>query len=114
MEKMLWFQLVVAVLTILAVLIWGEVGIKVFALIAISPFIYYYKWKKPDEREKYNFFKGTQFLVSLISIAILAGVFIFNVKLSDISNLSNVLAFSIGAAFIILNSVVRLYLHYKH
>lgn len=59
MEKLLWFQLVVAILSIVAVLIFGDVGIKVLALIAISPFIYYYKRIKPDEREKLNFFKGT-------------------------------------------------------
>jgi len=113
MEKMLWFQLSVAVLTLIAIFIFGEVGIKVFALITVSPFIYYYKWKRPDEREKYIFFKGTQILVSLISIAILSGVFIFNIKLNEISNMSNILACSLGAVFIILNSIVRLYLHYR-
>lgn len=114
MVKMLWFQLVCGIAMLISIYIWGDDGIKAFTLIAISPFIYYYKWKKPDEREKYNFFKGTQIIISILSIIIFFSVFILGIKLKDILNLSNVMVVCLASGFIILNSLVRLYLNYKH
>lgn len=109
-----WYELSVGLLTLISILFFGEQGIKVIVLLALLPLIYRLRKIKPDERETQLFYKGTQYIVNIIVIVILASVFILKIRISDLTALSTFNFYLIILLILIFVSALRLYLHYKH
>lgn len=109
-----WYEFAFGVITLISVLIFGPKGMVAMVLIALIPIIMRVKKIKTDEREKQLFFKSTQYIINGIVVLIIISVFVFGVKLKDLSDInSNTLA--IGATlFMIVVSTVRLFFYYKN
>lgn len=109
-----WYELVFGVIALISILIFGPKGIIAIVPIAFLPLIMRAKKMKADERETQLFFKGTQYIVNTIVVIILLAVFVFKFQLTDLTNIS---AFSINivaVSILILVTLLRLYLFYKH
>ena len=109
-----WYEFVFGVITLISIIIFGPRGMVAIVPIALLPIIMRVKHIKADEREKQLFFKGTQYVVNVIVVLILLAVFIFKVHLSDFLNLSLGTINIIAISLLILVSILRLYLYYKH
>ena len=108
-----WYEFAFGVITLISVLIFGQKGIVAIVPLALLPIIMRMKKIKPDERENYLFFKSTQYILNAIIILILAGVFVFNIKLNDLSNINGKPLGIIVALFLMAVSGFRLYFYYK-
>ena len=84
-----WFESIVGLLCIICMLVFGQAGAASFALFALLPIIMRVrKFKKPDEREVYLFFKAGNLSLALGIIAIylisrLSGVIINGHTIGD-------------------------------
>ena len=108
-----WYELAFGVITLIAVLIFGQKGIVAIVPLALLPIITRIKKIKPDERDNYLFYKSTQYIINTIVVLILAGVFIFGIKLNDLPAINGRLLGIIVAFFLIIISTLRLFLFYK-
>lgn len=109
-----WYELGAGILAFVAILILGERGIAVLAILGFLPIIMRIKKLKPDERETQLFYKGTQFIFSALIFLIVASFVFTNIKISDILMIKKEMWFLILSGFLILNGLVRLFLLYKH
>lgn len=109
-----WYELSFGVIALISILIFGPKGIVAIVPIAFLPIIMRVKKIKADERETQLFFKGTQYIVNVIVVMILLAVFVFKVQLADLTNMSSDLINIVAVSILILVSLLRLYLFYKH
>jgi len=108
-----WYELVVGIITLLAILLFGVAGIKAFVLLAFLPIIMRIKKLKADERETFLFYKGTQIIFTTIIFIIVISFVITDFKFEDLLSIDRETWFLILASFVIMNGLVRLYLLYK-
>lgn len=109
-----WYELAVGVITILAILILGEPGIKVIVLLALLPIIMRLKKLNADERETFLFYKGTQIIFTSLIILIVASFVFTDLNFEDLLKIKREIWFMILAGFMVLNGIVRLTLLYKN
>lgn len=109
-----WYEIAVGVITLLAILILGEPGIKAIVLLALLPIIMRVKKLKADERETFLFYKGTQIVFTSLIILIVASFVFTDLKFEDLLKIKRETWFMILAGFMVLNGLVRLILLYKN
>ncbi len=109
-----WYELGFGVIALISILIFGPKGMVAIVPIAFLPIIMRVKKIKADERETQLFFKGTQYIVNSIVIIILLAVFAFKVQLADFTNISAYSINLVAVSILILVSLLRLYIFYKH
>lgn len=108
-----WYEFTIGVITLISVLIFGQKGIVAIVPLALLPIIMRVRKIKADEREKYLFFKGTQYIVNAVVFLIIIGVFVLRLKSDDLSSINSIYLGIIAASLLIIISTMRLYLFYK-
>lgn len=109
-----WYELGFGVIALISIIIFGPKGMVAIVPIAFLPIIMRVKKIKADEREKQLFFKSTQYIINGMVLIIIISVFVFGVKLKDLSDISSDTLGISAALFMIVVSTVRLFFYYKH
>ncbi|MBV6418813.1 MAG: hypothetical protein DAHOPDDO_00022 [Ignavibacteriaceae bacterium] len=78
------YEIFVGIISLFAIIIFGEKGMSVFALLALLPIIMRIKKFKADERETFLFYKGTQIIFTAIVFFIVIGFLFTELKFSDL------------------------------
>jgi hypothetical protein len=74
----------VGTISILAILLWGEKGIVVLALLALRPLVMRWKKMEPDERELSLFHKTNTITMGIIIFLLILLYFVVEQNLKDI------------------------------